>query len=47
MSVPELYWYGRKGKWFGMGQFIVHMVDGVTQVSHVGLFEHHLNTKET
>ncbi|KAF9556000.1 phospholipid-translocating ATPase [Agrocybe pediades] len=31
MTVPELYWYGREGKWFGMGQFIVYMFDGVVQ----------------
>ncbi|KDR73672.1 hypothetical protein GALMADRAFT_251453 [Galerina marginata CBS 339.88] len=31
MAVPKLYRYGREGKWFGMGQFIVYMLDGVTQ----------------
>ena len=32
MAVPELYWYGREGKWFGMRQFVVYMLDGVVQV---------------
>jgi hypothetical protein len=32
MAVPELYWYGREGKWFGMRQFVVYMFDGVVQV---------------
>lgn len=32
MAVPELYWYGREGKWFGMRQFAVYMFDGVVQV---------------
>ena len=32
MAVPELYWYGREGKWFGLRQFIVYMLDGVMQV---------------
>ncbi|PPQ86909.1 hypothetical protein CVT25_009795 [Psilocybe cyanescens] len=31
MAVPELYWYGREGKWFGMKQFIVYMLDGIIQ----------------
>ncbi|KAJ3516647.1 hypothetical protein NLJ89_g988 [Agrocybe chaxingu] len=31
MDVPELYWYGREGKWFGTGQFILYMFDGVLQ----------------
>ncbi|KAH9484429.1 Putative phospholipid-transporting ATPase C24B11.12c [Psilocybe cubensis] len=31
MAVPELYWYGREGKWFGMKQFIVYMFDGTLQ----------------
>ncbi|PPQ72110.1 hypothetical protein CVT24_002421 [Panaeolus cyanescens] len=31
MDVPELYWYGREGKWFGIRQFIVYMFDGVVQ----------------
>lgn len=31
MAVPELYWYGREGKWFGMRQFSVYMLDGVIQ----------------
>ena len=32
MAVPDLYWYGREGKWFGMRQFTVYMLDGVVQV---------------
>ena len=32
MDVPELYWFGREGKWFGMRSFIVYMFDGVFQV---------------
>jgi phospholipid-translocating ATPase len=31
MDVPELYWHGREGKWFGMRSFIVYMLDGVFQ----------------
>ncbi|KAF8969603.1 hypothetical protein BDZ97DRAFT_1794193 [Flammula alnicola] len=31
MAVPELYWYGREGKWFGMRQFVVYMLDGIIQ----------------
>ncbi|KAF9532881.1 phospholipid-translocating ATPase [Crepidotus variabilis] len=31
MAVPELYYFGREGKWFGMGQFVVYMLDGVVQ----------------
>ncbi|PPQ72461.1 hypothetical protein CVT26_003714 [Gymnopilus dilepis] len=31
MAVPELYRYGREGKWFGLGQFTVYMLDAVYQ----------------
>jgi len=31
MDVPQLYWLGREGKWFGIGQFIAYMLDGVLQ----------------
>ncbi len=33
MALPELYRYGREGKWFGMKWFAVYMIDGVYQVS--------------
>lgn len=33
MALPELYWYGREGKWFGIWDFAVYMFDGVMQVS--------------
>lgn len=32
MDVPELYWLGREGKWFGIRQFIAYMLDGLIQV---------------
>jgi len=32
MDVPEMYWLGREGKWFTLGQFVVYMFDGVVQV---------------
>lgn len=32
MDVPELYWFGREGRWFGIGQFIAYMLDGLIQV---------------
>lgn len=32
MELPQLYEYGRKGKWFGMIQFIIYMFDGIVQV---------------
>ncbi|KAF9016585.1 phospholipid-translocating P-type ATPase [Hymenopellis radicata] len=31
MALPELYRYGREGKWFGMKWFAVYMIDGVYQ----------------
>ncbi|KAF8912154.1 phospholipid-translocating ATPase [Gymnopilus junonius] len=31
MAVPELYRYGREGKWFGLGQFTIYMFDAVYQ----------------
>lgn len=33
MALPELYWYGREGKWFGIRDFGIYMFDGVVQVS--------------
>ena len=32
MELPELYRYGREGKWFGLKWFTVYMFDGVMQV---------------
>ena len=32
MDLPELYRYGREGKWFGLKWFTVYMFDGVMQV---------------
>ncbi|EDR03224.1 uncharacterized protein LACBIDRAFT_155569, partial [Laccaria bicolor S238N-H82] len=31
MALPELYWYGREGKWFGIRDFAIYMFDGVVQ----------------
>ncbi|KAF9469392.1 hypothetical protein BDZ94DRAFT_1244343 [Collybia nuda] len=31
MDLPELYRYGREGKWFGMKWFVIYMLDGVVQ----------------
>jgi phospholipid-translocating ATPase len=33
MALPELYRYGREGKWFGNKLFTVFMLEGVVQVS--------------
>ena len=32
MAIPELYRYGREGKWFGTKLFSVFMLEGVVQV---------------
>jgi hypothetical protein len=32
MAIPELYRYGREGKWFGVKLFTVFMTEGVVQV---------------
>jgi hypothetical protein len=32
MALPELYRFGREGKWFGMQTFVIYMIDGVYQV---------------
>ena len=32
MDFPELYRFGREGRWFGMGLFAIYMLDGVMQV---------------
>jgi hypothetical protein len=34
MQIPELYRYGRLGKWFGIWPFVIYMVDGVYQARH-------------
>ncbi|KAF7295629.1 Phospholipid-transporting ATPase [Mycena indigotica] len=31
MALPELYHFGREGRWFGFKLFIVYMLDGVVQ----------------
>ncbi|KAK7455126.1 hypothetical protein VKT23_010997 [Stygiomarasmius scandens] len=31
MDLPELYRYGREGRWFGMKWFVMYMLDGVYQ----------------
>ncbi|KAK0464027.1 phospholipid-translocating ATPase [Armillaria novae-zelandiae] len=31
MDIPELYRYGREGKWFGLKRFTVYVLDGVYQ----------------
>ncbi|SRR6266404_3153429 len=33
IAIPQLYRYGREGKWFGGKLFTVFMLDGVMQVS--------------
>jgi hypothetical protein len=38
MDVPELYWLGREGKWFGIRQFAAYMLDGVLQVQSPSRF---------
>jgi phospholipid-translocating ATPase len=32
MALPELYRYGREGKWFGVKLFSVFMMEGIVQV---------------
>lgn len=32
MALPELYRFGREGRWFGLRIFILYMIDGVYQV---------------
>ncbi|KAH6908304.1 phospholipid-translocating ATPase [Coprinopsis sp. MPI-PUGE-AT-0042] len=31
MDFPELYRFGREGRWFGMGLFTIYMLDGIMQ----------------
>ncbi|KAK7038221.1 phospholipid-transporting ATPase [Favolaschia claudopus] len=31
MALPELYRYGREGRWFGFGNFVIFMLDGILQ----------------
>lgn len=33
MALPELYSYGREGRWYGLRHFISFMLDGIYQVS--------------
>jgi phospholipid-translocating ATPase len=35
MDFPELYRFGREGRWFGMGLFTIYMLDGVMQVRYL------------
>jgi len=32
MNIPELYRYGREGKWFGIWKFVGYMTDATVQV---------------
>lgn len=32
MALPQLYRYGREGKWFGVKLFTVFMLEGIVQV---------------
>lgn len=32
MAFPELYRYGREGRYFGIRLFVVYMLDGIYQV---------------
>ncbi|KAJ7143107.1 phospholipid-translocating ATPase [Mycena crocata] len=31
MALPELYRYGREGRWFGLRLFVIYMLDGIYQ----------------
>ncbi|KAJ7137876.1 phospholipid-translocating ATPase [Mycena epipterygia] len=31
MALPELYRYGREGRWFGLKWFVIYMLDGIYQ----------------
>ncbi|KAJ6622908.1 hypothetical protein B0H10DRAFT_2213939 [Mycena sp. CBHHK59/15] len=31
MAIPELYWHGREGRWFGFKWFVIYMLDGIYQ----------------
>jgi phospholipid-translocating ATPase len=32
MALPELYRFGREGKWFGLRLFLIYMIEGIYQV---------------
>lgn len=38
MNMPELYRYGREGKWFGLRSFTIYMFDGVMQSAAIFFF---------
>jgi len=38
MQVPELYRYGREGRWFGMKSFFIYMTHGIFQVSAIDFY---------
>jgi magnesium-transporting ATPase (P-type) len=44
MALPELYRYGREGKWFGMWTFSGYMIDAVYQVRNFS--QRHLSTDQ-
>lgn len=39
MALPQLYRYGREGKWFGVKLFSVFMMEGVVQVGQKLYFQ--------
>ncbi|KAJ7029355.1 phospholipid-translocating ATPase [Mycena alexandri] len=38
MALPELYRYGREGRWFGFGSFAIYMLDGIFQSAVIFFF---------
>ncbi|KAF9532854.1 hypothetical protein CPB83DRAFT_846485 [Crepidotus variabilis] len=38
MQVPELYRYGREGRWFGLNLFLVYMFNGIVQSAIIYFF---------
>ncbi|KAJ7171938.1 phospholipid-translocating ATPase [Mycena filopes] len=38
MALPELYRYGREGRWFGFGSFVIYMLDGIYQSAVIFFF---------
>jgi phospholipid-translocating ATPase len=32
MAIPELYRFGREGRWFGLKWFTIYMLEAVVQV---------------
>ncbi|KDQ61077.1 hypothetical protein JAAARDRAFT_124991 [Jaapia argillacea MUCL 33604] len=50
MALPELYRYGREGKWFGTRLFLIYMFDGIVQsaiIFFVLLYTYHSTTTRT